>query len=51
MMIEESRLYIATEISYGAIILQEYAPFDDNVAPHESWQMEQLGTYPTERKA
>ncbi|XP_041991690.1 cytokinin riboside 5'-monophosphate phosphoribohydrolase LOG8-like isoform X2 [Salvia splendens] len=26
----------------------EHAPFDDHVAPHESWQMEQLGNYPTE---
>ncbi|XP_047939243.1 cytokinin riboside 5'-monophosphate phosphoribohydrolase LOG8 isoform X2 [Salvia hispanica] len=28
----------------------EHAPFDDHVAPHESWQMEQLGNYPTERE-
>ncbi|KAL5559460.1 hypothetical protein UlMin_035671 [Ulmus minor] len=23
--------------------MEEYAPFDEHVAPHESWQMEQLG--------
>ncbi|KAL6544334.1 Cytokinin riboside 5'-monophosphate phosphoribohydrolase log8 [Orobanche gracilis] len=30
--------------------LEQYTPLHDNVAPHESWQMEQLGNYPTERK-
>ncbi|KAG6417087.1 hypothetical protein SASPL_119237 [Salvia splendens] len=28
--------------------MEQHAPFDDHVAPHESWQMEQLGNYPTE---
>ncbi|XP_057776198.1 cytokinin riboside 5'-monophosphate phosphoribohydrolase LOG8 isoform X2 [Salvia miltiorrhiza] len=30
--------------------MEQRAPFDDHVAPHESWQMEQLGNYPTERE-
>ncbi|XP_047939242.1 cytokinin riboside 5'-monophosphate phosphoribohydrolase LOG8 isoform X1 [Salvia hispanica] len=30
--------------------MEQHAPFDDHVAPHESWQMEQLGNYPTERE-
>ncbi|KAK4401228.1 UNVERIFIED_CONTAM: Cytokinin riboside 5'-monophosphate phosphoribohydrolase LOG8 [Sesamum calycinum] len=31
--------------------MEQYTPFDDHVAPHESWQMEQLGRYPTERNS
>ncbi|KAH6790840.1 putative lysine decarboxylase family protein [Perilla frutescens var. frutescens] len=30
--------------------MEQHSPFDDHVAPHESWQMEELGNYPTERK-
>ncbi|GFY95200.1 putative lysine decarboxylase family protein [Actinidia rufa] len=29
--------------------MELYTPFDDHVAPHESWQMEQLGRYPREQ--
>ncbi|XP_057480566.1 cytokinin riboside 5'-monophosphate phosphoribohydrolase LOG8-like isoform X1 [Actinidia eriantha] len=29
--------------------MELYTPFDDHVAPHESWQMEQLGKYPREQ--
>lgn len=28
------------------IHLQQYIPSHDNVAPHESWGMEELGKYP-----
>ncbi|KAA8525142.1 hypothetical protein F0562_006994 [Nyssa sinensis] len=28
--------------------LEQYTPSHDHVAPHESWQMEQLGNYPRE---
>ncbi|GMN36026.1 hypothetical protein TIFTF001_005695 [Ficus carica] len=31
--------------------LEQYAPSHEQVAPHESWQMEQLGTYPGEDDA
>ncbi|KAI7757625.1 hypothetical protein M8C21_016516, partial [Ambrosia artemisiifolia] len=29
--------------------MEEYKPEHDHVAPHESWQMEQLGNYPNKR--
>uniref|UniRef100_A0A5B6YIV7 Cytokinin riboside 5'-monophosphate phosphoribohydrolase n=1 Tax=Davidia involucrata TaxID=16924 RepID=A0A5B6YIV7_DAVIN len=29
--------------------LEQYTPSHDQVAPHESWQMEQLGNYPREQ--
>ncbi|KAL8498990.1 hypothetical protein ACS0TY_022085 [Phlomoides rotata] len=29
--------------------MEQFVPFNDHVAPHESWQMEQLGNYPKER--
>ncbi|CAA2973518.1 cytokinin riboside 5 -monophosphate phosphoribohydrolase LOG8 [Olea europaea subsp. europaea] len=28
--------------------MEQYTPYMDHVAPHESWKMEQLGDYPTE---
>ncbi|KAK3012658.1 hypothetical protein RJ639_008847 [Escallonia herrerae] len=28
------------------IAMEQYTPSHDNVAPHESWEMEQLGNYP-----
>lgn len=30
--------------------MEQYTPYTDHVAPHESWTMEQLGDYPTEIK-
>ncbi|CAA0821291.1 Cytokinin riboside 5-monophosphate phosphoribohydrolase LOG8 [Striga hermonthica] len=30
--------------------MEQYTPLHDDVAPRESWQMEQLGSYPTERE-
>ncbi|KAL1557303.1 Cytokinin riboside 5'-monophosphate phosphoribohydrolase log8 [Salvia divinorum] len=30
--------------------MEQHAPFDDHVASHESWQMDQPGSYPTERE-
>ncbi|CAL5359275.1 unnamed protein product [Camellia sinensis] len=29
--------------------MEQYTPSHDHVAPHESWQMEQLGNYPNEQ--
>ncbi|XP_057477965.1 cytokinin riboside 5'-monophosphate phosphoribohydrolase LOG8-like isoform X2 [Actinidia eriantha] len=31
--------------------MEQYTPSHDHVAPHESWQMEQLGTYPSEQNS
>ncbi|KAK3023190.1 hypothetical protein RJ639_044177 [Escallonia herrerae] len=31
------------------IAMEQYTPSHDNVAPHESWEMEQLGNYPKEK--
>ncbi|XP_022851879.1 cytokinin riboside 5'-monophosphate phosphoribohydrolase LOG8-like isoform X1 [Olea europaea var. sylvestris] len=31
--------------------MEQYTPYMDHVAPHESWKMEQLGDYPTEIKS
>ncbi|XP_073305651.1 cytokinin riboside 5'-monophosphate phosphoribohydrolase LOG8-like [Primulina huaijiensis] len=30
--------------------MEQFAPYNDHVAPHESWQMEQLGSYTSVRK-
>ncbi|XP_073316644.1 cytokinin riboside 5'-monophosphate phosphoribohydrolase LOG8-like [Primulina huaijiensis] len=31
--------------------MEQFAPYNDNVAPRESWQMEQLGSYTPVRKS
>ncbi|XP_073019867.1 cytokinin riboside 5'-monophosphate phosphoribohydrolase LOG8-like [Primulina eburnea] len=30
--------------------MEQFAPYNDHVAPHESWKMEQLGSYTSVRK-
>lgn len=42
--------YLLWQLLLG-LLLQLYAPLHQQVAPHESWHMEQLGNYPAQQNA